>query len=278
VSRDRCPGLPCTDPREPNWGRSVKPSRELRRFEPFTRHHQRKEALACTDRLGLLRTPVRTGPAGSDRLRLVAGTLRERRAEHPGARCAYLRQPWFIDGSPWVPLVLFRKNKGNPALHAEAAVLLAWASRRAGLPRPGHACPVQVQRPTNERPGPGGRGLVAFGARRVAMRRRPGIPECPGPGRVALVAEGRIRVVGPEALPAGGTVLASRGVTQVRGPDRRCALRVMAESPSGRRCRWLLGCMLSAWPSVRSGPTRRERSGRARRALGPYKRAACGRS
>ena len=41
---------------------------------------------------------------------------------------------------------------------------------------------------------------MAFGARRVAMRQWPGILECPGPGRVALVAEGRIQVVGPEAL------------------------------------------------------------------------------
>jgi hypothetical protein len=34
---------------------------------------------------------------------------------------------------------------------------------------------------------------------------RPGIPERPGPGRAALAAGGWSRVVGPEALPAGGT-------------------------------------------------------------------------
>jgi hypothetical protein len=43
-----------------------------------------------------------------------------------------------------------------------------------------------------ERPGPGRRGMLAFGARRGAGQPRPGIPEGPGPGRVAPVAEGRI--------------------------------------------------------------------------------------
>src|SRR5262249_12464692 len=35
--------------------------------------------------------------------------------------------------------------------------------------------------------------------------RRQGFPECRGPGRVALAAGGRFRVVGAEPLPAGGT-------------------------------------------------------------------------
>jgi hypothetical protein len=43
-----------------------------------------------------------------------------------------------------------------------------------------------------------------LGARRGSLRTAPGILERPGPGRVALAAGGRNRVVGPEALPAGG--------------------------------------------------------------------------
>jgi hypothetical protein len=63
-----------------------------------------------------------------------------------------------------------------------------------------------------ERPGPGRRGLVASGA--PSARQRRGFPERRGPGRVALAAGGRFRVVGPEALPAGGTVLAGRRGTR----------------------------------------------------------------
>jgi hypothetical protein len=48
-----------------------------------------------------------------------------------------------------------------------------------------------------ERPGPGRRGLVAFGASPAG--RRPGFPQRRGPGRVALAAGGQFRVVGPVA-------------------------------------------------------------------------------
>jgi predicted kinase len=44
----------------------------------------------------------------------------------------------------------------------------------------------------------------------VAGDQPPAFPEGRGPGRVALAAGGRLRVVGPEALPAGGTALAGR--------------------------------------------------------------------
>ena len=44
--------------------------------------------------------------------------------------------------------------------------------------------------------------------------RSAGFPERRGPGQVALAAGGRIRVVGPEALPAGGTVRVGRRGTR----------------------------------------------------------------
>jgi RimJ/RimL family protein N-acetyltransferase len=62
----------------------------------------------------------------------------------------------------------------------------------------------------DERPGPGRRGLMASGASPAA--RRPGFPERRGPGRAALAAGGQLRVLGPEALAAGGSALAVVGV------------------------------------------------------------------
>jgi len=82
------------------------------------------------------------------------------------------------------------------------------ASCRVGIALPGRARLVQVERPTDERPGPGGRGLVAFGARRAAASWRPCFQGARVPGRVALAAGGPYRVRGPEALPAGGVVVA----------------------------------------------------------------------
>ncbi len=79
----------------------------------------------------------------------------------------------------------------------------AGASRRASLARPGRARLVQVERPT-------GRTTWTRRARsgclRCAMGRGagPGIPELPGFVGGAPAAGGRVRVVGPEALPAGG--------------------------------------------------------------------------
>jgi hypothetical protein len=77
------------------------------------------------------------------------------------------------------------------------------ASRRASFARPGRARVGKVERPTGRttfptRPWSGG-------LRCASGRLSAGIPERPGPGRAALAAGGRLRVVGPEALPAGGT-------------------------------------------------------------------------
>jgi hypothetical protein len=87
-----------------------------------------------------------------------------------------------------------------------ARLLRVRASRRASPARPGRACLVQVERPT-------GRTTWTRQARSGCLRcvmgspgRGVGIPEQPGPGRVALAAGGWIRVVGPEALPAGGSL------------------------------------------------------------------------
>src|SRR5215207_2377430 len=77
------------------------------------------------------------------------------------------------------------------------------ASRRASFARPGRVRLVQVERPT-------GRTTWTRRARsgclRCAMGRgaRPDIPESPGSRGGAPAAGGRVRVVGPEALPAGG--------------------------------------------------------------------------
>ena len=51
--------------------------------------------------------------------------------------------------------------------------------------------------------------MIPFGLRCAAgsPRAEAGIPERPGPGRDALAAGGHPRVVGPEALPAGGTLV-----------------------------------------------------------------------
>ena len=78
------------------------------------------------------------------------------------------------------------------------------ASRRAGPARPGRARLVQVERPTGRttwtRRAWSGCLWCAAGQRRGWASR-----SCAGPGRVALAAGGRSPVVGPEALPAGGT-------------------------------------------------------------------------
>src|SRR5262249_10353819 len=66
-----------------------------------------------------------------------------------------------------------------------------------------------------------------------------GIPECPGPGRVALAAGGWIRVVGPQTLPAGGVVLVSRGRVGMCGGFVRC--RWVGHNGSARGDRPLSG-------------------------------------
>jgi len=216
------------------------------------------------------------GPAESGRLRLVAGTLRERRAKHLCARRTGLRRPCFIDGRPVGTARAFHKNKGNPALHLEPTVPLAWASRRAVCPdqtTPGRSSWSALP---DVRAGPGRRGPVAFGARRVAMQRRPWHPGAPGP------TGGRRKVL--QASPTGGRRfwLAAGRCRQARRRHGFCAWsRYARRCPASRRacaswlsgarrcrCQWLLRLGLFAWPWAQSGPTRRERSGKARRALG----------
>ena len=78
------------------------------------------------------------------------------------------------------------------------------ASRRAGSALPGRADLVQVERPTGRttwtRSARSGGLRCAMGGRWQAGH--PGVVE--GSGRVAPAAGGHLRVVGPEALPAGG--------------------------------------------------------------------------
>jgi hypothetical protein len=92
------------------------------------------------------------------------------------------------------------------------------ASRRAGFAQPGRGRRVQAERPTGRtawtRRARSGRLRCAAGGRWPPT----GIPERPGPGRVALAAGGYPRVVGPEALPAGGIVVRRDGA---RGPPRQ---------------------------------------------------------
>ena len=82
---------------------------------------------------------------------------------------------------------------------------LACASRRAGFALPGRVCPVQVERPTGRttwtRQTRSGRLWCATGSQRAAAG-HPRVARVQGRG--ALAAGGHPRVVGPEALPAGG--------------------------------------------------------------------------
>jgi hypothetical protein len=82
-------------------------------------------------------------------------------------------------------------------------VLPVRASRRASFARPGRARLVQVERPTGRttwtRRARSGCLWCAMGRRAFA-----GIPEPPWSRGGAPAAGGHLRVVGPEALPAGG--------------------------------------------------------------------------
>jgi hypothetical protein len=102
--------------------------------------------------------------------------------------------PLCVAGSAKCAQSLRGPSGGRPpwlrvALELQAGWRLAVrASRRAGPARPGRACPGKVEHPTSDRPCPGRRGLAAF---RCAMGYPPGfgIPEPPGPGRVARPPE-----------------------------------------------------------------------------------------
>ncbi|MDH6465812.1 hypothetical protein M2302_006014, partial [Micromonospora sp. A200] len=104
------------------------------------------------------------------------------------------------------------------------------ASRRAGSALPDRADLVQVERPT-------GRTTWTRSARSGGLRcatgprSRPGHPRvAEGPGRVAPAAGGHLRVVGPEALPAGGR-FPKRAAWRQRG---------RAGSPSACVTAWLV--------------------------------------
>jgi hypothetical protein len=127
---------------------------------------------------------------------------------------------WLASDGP----VTARTAQGRPRIgldvHRRSAHSAVAASRRAGSALPGRARVVKVERPT-------GRTTFATRARsgglRCAMGRGagPGIPESPGSGGGAPAAGGHPRVVGPEALPAGGrTAVVAAGVSAVH----RCVL------------------------------------------------------
>jgi hypothetical protein len=115
----------------------------------------------------------------------------------------------------WVPVVLAWSVTGLLARSAPSSLqhewtlmaLVALASRRAGPPLPGRACPVQVERPTGRTTWTGqarSGGLRCAAGDRSAVARHPRVARVHGPE--ALPAGGHSRVHGPEALPAGGKV------------------------------------------------------------------------
>jgi hypothetical protein len=107
------------------------------------------------------------------------------------------------------------------------------ASRRASFARPGRACLVQVERLTSRTTWT---RQARSGCLRCAMGcRGTGIPERRGSWGGAPAAGGPVRVVGPEALPAGGhplVVACSNGRgTRPTAWRSRCALNVSHDCP-----------------------------------------------
>jgi hypothetical protein len=94
------------------------------------------------------------------------------------------------------------------------------ASRHAGFALPGGLRLVQVERPagrmTRTRRAWSGRLRCAAGRRGLDA----GIPERPNPGRAAPAAGGRLPVVGPGALPAGGRTVCHGHATEPRAKNR----------------------------------------------------------
>ena len=175
--------------------------------------------------------------------------------------------------------------------------------------------PSRRLRPAGPRlPGPGGapHGRTTWtrqarsGGLRCAtgIRSRPGFPESPGSGASSPAAGGHPRVVGPEALPAGGVASVA---TERRGHDRRerhaagpaqsswpraawsslvgrsggparCrSPRRVVRKPGDRCTSAVPGFAMPAGGRAQPGSPRRERSGKARRAPSGAQRAACGR-
>jgi hypothetical protein len=73
-----------------------------------------------------------------------------------------------------------------------------WASRRAGVARPGRARPVQVERPAGRTTWTGRARSGCLRCAAGSRGRAAGIPQRPGPGRDALAAGGGLRVTEPE--------------------------------------------------------------------------------
>src|SRR5262249_31371619 len=79
------PGLRCRTPVQwypagcpsGQWERSVKPSRKLRRFEPFTRHKQEKRPLTWGNRSGADVVTVSLGLVGTRSISLVPTNTRQ---------------------------------------------------------------------------------------------------------------------------------------------------------------------------------------------------------
>ena len=106
------------------------------------------------------------------------------------------------------------------------------ASRRATSVVPGRAQVVKVERPT-------GRTTFATWARSgwlwcaAGLRIGGASRSRPGPGQVALAAGGRIRVVGPEALPARGNARVTAGRVGRDGRSGRGPGGAAAAGPPG---------------------------------------------
>ncbi len=134
--------------------------------------------------------------------------------------------------------VVGRISRSSPRILPGEIVSRVGACGGAGFPvaqvLPDQAAPGRSRwsAPPDERPGPAGRGLVAFGASLVSRRRS--FPERRGPGRVALAAGGVIRVVGPEALPAGGKRRLSERAGCSRGSTRQAARSRRRPHPARR--------------------------------------------
>jgi hypothetical protein len=104
----------------------------------------------------------------------------------------------------FVVVLLARSAPSSLQTRNVVGVLVVLASRRAGSTRPGRACPVQMERPTGRTTwtGQARSGYLWCAAVSQPTARHPGVARVQG--RMVLAAGGLIRVVGLEALPAGG--------------------------------------------------------------------------
>ena len=172
------------------WERTVNPSRKLPRFESSTRHPAGKTASDQHQPVGGRRRPC---PVESSRIRGVTAASGQIVGRLVG----------------WITVAVLVFYTVSHTKRASVADLTPWASRRAGFALPCQVQPGQARR-RRPRSGVAWRGWTWCGCLGCAAGRTvtPGLPRAAEvPGRAALAAGGRIRVLGPEALPAGGTVL-----------------------------------------------------------------------